>query len=369
MDAIIDGQQEIGIETKKFLITSRGIDEPEKESFDYVPVRQSHRRLKGFPFYLPHLFRFLFRYIKAILWADIIHWQYSFRFWPEHSKMRKLDFALLRLFRKPAIAQFHGLDFMRNYDWAKENPWWLEAFSSEQFEEFEKLGQVTQRDFAAANFVLAMGHGMMPAVLPENSKKSFLLERTMDVFSLDASINDEIDRESIVVMHGPSSPQKKGTKYVLAAIEEISKVRNIEFVLLQNMSRSDVIEKLGEADIVVEQLLCGDYGLASVEAMARGCAVVANVCPSLQESYPSDLPIVSATPDTVKDAILDLIDDSEKRIALAKRGHDYAAKMHSTESTRIEVLKAYRMAAEHVGRKRVIKRINKLLLMLNSAES
>jgi len=367
MDAIIDGQQDAGIEAKKFLITSRGIDNPESESFDYVPVRQPGRKLKGFPFYIPHLIKFLYRYIRAVLWADVIHWQYSFRFWPEHSKMRKLDFAILSLFRKPAIAQFHGLDFMRNYDWAQENPWWLEAFSPELFEEFEKLGQVTQRDFAAANFVLAMGHGMLPAVLPENEEKSFLLERTMDVASLEPSVDDSLSKDKIVIMHGPSSPQKKGTKYVLAAIEEISKARDIDFVLLQDMSRSEVIEELGKADIVVEQLLCGDYGLASVEAMARGCAVVANVCPSLQESYPSDLPIVSATPDTVKDTILDLIDNPERRIDLAYRGHEYAMRVHSIERTRIEILKAYRKAAVNRGRKQVIKRIDALLANLQAA--
>ena len=352
MDVIIEGQNEIGIETQKFILCNELL---------WGPLRDPNNPKRGWPIFIRQLLHFMRVYIKALLWADVIHWQYATRFWPEHSFMRSWDFKIINFLKKPSVAQFHGLDFMRNYEWAKENPWWLEAFSEESFEEFEHVGKIAQRDFVDAGFILIMGHGMLPAVLPKNEKRAMLLERSVDVAVLCPQINEYEESRAIVIIHGPSSPQKKGTKYVKSAVEKLSKIRDINYIELQNMDHDEVVERLGEGDIVVDQLLCGDYGLASVEALARGNAVVANICDTVKSSYPDDLPIVSATPETIFDVLLDLVDDHAKRIDLAKCGYEYAYRVHSKEATMPEILQAYRKAAVEKGRRRVVKKIDAAL--------
>ena len=350
MDVIIEGQNEIGIETQKFILCGKSF---------YAPLRDPNGRYRGWPEFVKQLMRFMKKYVSALLWADVVHWQYCTRFWPKESALRKLDFLMLKLLRKPAIAQFHGMDFRRNYDWAIENPLWLEAFSESEMEYFENVAYVTQRDFSEAGLLLAMGYGMLPSVLPENLDRAVLLERSVDIANLSPAFNRA--SETVVIMHGPSLPQSKGTKYVESAIEEIEKLRKIKFVLLKDMDHDEVVEKLGEADIVIDQLLNGDYGLASIEALARGSAVVTYIADSLKSAYPSSLPIVSATPDTLVDVLLDLIDNPEKRNEIAKQGYAYAYGVHSLESTIPEVLRAYRQAAVERRRYLVVKKIDAAL--------
>ncbi|MBK5210901.1 MAG: glycosyltransferase [Coriobacteriia bacterium] len=356
MDNMIVGQKEVGIDVKKLLISPQGVDNWEQERIDYIPVRNPVNRLKGYPLYIKQTYQYFRYYFKLIKWADIVHWQYSQRCWHRYGIFKDIDFFLLRLLNKPVVAQFHGMDFLNNIKWSESNPWWMESFDSDRMDEFNILAETTQREFAEAGNFFAMGYGMLPSVEEKNKNRAFLMERSVDVSAIEPRV-DYAKRERVVIVHGPSSPQKKGTKYVLQAIEEIKKIRDIEFKLLTDMTHEEVLDGMRGADIAIDQLLCGDYGVFSVEAMASGVAVVANVCPELQEAYPHDLPIMSATPLTIKDVLLYLIDDSEERTLRAKRGPEYAYKVHSIEATTPEILRVYKAVAQKKGQSKTVERI------------
>jgi len=360
MDAIIEGQTLLGIESKTFILSTFCIDDPKTRPV-YHPPALERSSLRGYLSFFKRLYVFLGRYIKLLLWADVVHWQFSNRFWSESSRLRRIDFALLRLLRKPAIVQFHGSDIRENKKRAEVVSWWSEAFDPEFAEKLDIAAARTQREFAKANFVFAVSYGMFPSIWPENLERSTLLERSVDMSTLVPCVHDDVNKSPVVIMHSPSSAQVKGTKYVLAAIEEIGTIRDIEFVLLQDLPRDEVIERLGDADIVVDQLLGENYGLASVEALARGSVSIANLSQRMRDLYPSDLPIVSANPDTIKEVLLDLIDNPQKRIALARQGYGYVEHVHSFEATIPQTLEAYRLAAQGKGRRRVVKRINETL--------
>jgi len=357
MDAEIKGQNQIGIETKRFLTTSRGIDEPEGVRFDYAPLRNASLRLKGFPSFIKHAMHFYGHYVKLLFWADVVHWQYSSRFLPVDNRLRGLDFALLRLLKKPAIVQFHGSDFRNNLEWANVSPWWIEAFDEDFRRGLDEGSARTQIEFAEAGFVFAMSYGMLPYVWPENESRTIVLERSVDVTSLAEDARDVESGDKTVIVHSPSNSKVKGTKYVIEAIDAISKVRNVDFILLEGLSREEVISRLNEADIVIDQLLGENYGLASVEAMALGKATVANVGPALRKLFPDTLPVIDANPDTIEEVLLDLIDNPRKRVEAARKGPEYAWIVHSIETTAIEALDAYALAAKMRKRKKVTSRI------------
>lgn len=357
MEAMIDGQHELGIETKKFLVSKRGVDNPEDETFHYLIPRNPKLPFKGYPVYLKQVLRHFRAYFRLLRWADVVHWQYSQRAWLNYGLFKNLDFWLLKALRKPVIGHFHGMDFLNNEEWAKYNPWWLESFDPPQMAEFNELAETTQRDFSKAGFHFATGFGMFPSVKKQNLDNASVMERTVDL-SLIPKREDFTPNKVLRIVHGPSTPQKKGTPYVLKAIEEIKKERDIEFELLVNMTRDDVLKAMRTADIAIDQMLCGDYGVFSVEAMASGAAVVCNVCDELIDSYPEDLPIASANPLNLKEVLLRLIDDAEERIGRAKAGRDYAYKVHSIEETAPEILRVYRKAALNKGRRDVVEKID-----------
>ena len=48
--------------------------------------------------------------------------------------------------------------------------------------------------------------------------------------------------------------------------------------------------------------------------------------------YVEELPVVSATPETVRDVLIDLIDHPEKRRQIGRRSREFALRWHSAEA-------------------------------------
>lgn len=359
MDATIHGQQKLSIETSKFLISAGGIDDIAAERIDYIPVRKPSAPWKGYPRYIKATIRYFRRYWQLLRWADVVHWQYSNRLWPKDDVLRNLDFLLLKLLRKPAIVQFHGGDFRDGEQLMATNPWWHEAYEPGFMAALTINARKAQHDFARADFVFALGFGMMPFVKPENRARAIILERALDVAALSPAIKAPAER--ITIVHGPSHPTTKGTSYIKAAVEKLQATHPIDFILVENKSRDEVLNAIREADIVIDQIISGDYGLFAVEALSLGKPVIAYLDEQAHDAYPSDIPIVDASPDTIEAVLVSLIQNSSRRTAISQAGPPYAQRMHSIESVTPEVLRAYRFAAEKKHNKQTIKRIDDAL--------
>ena len=78
------------------------------------------------------------------------------------------------------------------------------------------------------------------------------------------------DRARPVILHAPSSRRRKGTEHVIAACEGL----DADLVLVEGLHHDEAFERYREADIVVDQLNAGWYGLFAIECMALGKPVV-----------------------------------------------------------------------------------------------
>ncbi len=88
------------------------------------------------------------------------------------------------------------------------------------------------------------------------------------------------------------------------------------------------------ADIVVDQLLIGAYGQFALEGMALGRPVLCYLNPRFAAHHPewAEVPIVSATPDTILDVLRELVRDPKRREELGSRGPDVVRRYHSLEA-------------------------------------
>ena len=93
-----------------------------------------------------------------------------------------------------------------------------------------------------------------------------------------------------------------------------------------------------QSDIFLDMLTYGWFGAMAREAMMLGKPVICYLRPEWLESmrqeipaYVDELPIISATPQTVESILRDLIKDKEKRLAIGRKSLDFAMKWHSTE--------------------------------------
>lgn len=141
----------------------------------------------------------------------------------------------------------------------------------------------------------------------------------------------------IRIIHTPNHRGFKGTEFLISAVNELkAEGLKIELLLLEGISNDEVRLKMQEADILVEQLITG-YGMSAVEGMASGLVVISNLENTFyteifrRYSYFNECPIVSSSPEKIKETIYLLIKNPQLRKELSKASILYAQKYHSYE--------------------------------------
>jgi hypothetical protein len=147
--------------------------------------------------------------------------------------------------------------------------------------------------------------------------------------------------ETIRIAHAPSNREVKGTRHVLAAVEQLrAQGAAVELDLIEGVARKEVLRRVREADIVVDQLLSGWYGGFAVEAMALGKPVVCHIREAVSEDNPfgAELPIVRATPATLAEQLRTLALDHALRARLGAQGRAFVERHHDPRRVAREVL-------------------------------
>ncbi|MBS1652578.1 MAG: aminotransferase [Bacteroidetes bacterium] len=143
----------------------------------------------------------------------------------------------------------------------------------------------------------------------------------------------------VTIVHSPNHRGFKGSEFVIDAINELkNEGLKINFILLEKVKNEEVRRVLfEEADILVEQLILG-YALNAIEGMASGVPVLSNL--SNEEyvrifrrySYLNECPILTTTPENIKENLKILIQNPELREQLGRASKKYAEKYHSNET-------------------------------------
>ena len=150
------------------------------------------------------------------------------------------------------------------------------------------------------------------------------------------------DRARPVIVHAPSSRRRKGTEHVLAAVEGL----DADLELVEGLHHHEAFERYKAADIVVDQLNAGWYGLFAIEAMALGKPVVTflhdEAVRRTEQAFGLPVPIVSATADTLREALRPLVADAARRRELGAASRAYVERVHDVERVADRLLDLYR---------------------------
>jgi glycosyltransferase involved in cell wall biosynthesis len=149
------------------------------------------------------------------------------------------------------------------------------------------------------------------------------------------------DRARPLVIHAPSNRGKKGTEHVIAACEALP----VDLELVEGLHHDEARKRYEAADIVVDQLNAGWYGLLAIEAMALGKPVVTflheEAVRRSREAFGVEVPIVSATKDTLRDVLGRLAADPDERRRLGAAGSAYVERVHDIERIADRLLDLY----------------------------
>jgi glycosyltransferase involved in cell wall biosynthesis len=149
------------------------------------------------------------------------------------------------------------------------------------------------------------------------------------------------DRARPVVVHAPSSRRRKGTEHVVAACAEL----DVDLRIVEGLRHDEAFERYREADIVVDQLNAGWYGLLAIECMALGKPVVTflhdEAVRRTEQAFGVQVPVVSATSETLRERLAPLVADAAERRRLGAASRAYVEQVHDVERVADRLLALY----------------------------
>lgn len=135
-----------------------------------------------------------------------------------------------------------------------------------------------------------------------------------------------------VVVHAPSNAAGKGSQFIDPVLRRLESEGLITYHRLTDVPHDAMPDAYTRADVVVDQLRIGDYGVAACEAMAAGRVVVSHVSPEVR-SYVRihtglELPIVEADRVQLEAVIRGVVSDRAGSAAIARRGTEFIRAVH-----------------------------------------
>jgi len=144
-----------------------------------------------------------------------------------------------------------------------------------------------------------------------------------------------------VVLHAPSSRARKGTEHVVAACERLG----VELEIVEGLDHREAFERYRAADVVVDQLNAGWYGVFAIEAMALGTPVVTflhdEAVRRTEEAFGVEVPIVSATKETLADVLRPLVESPDERRRVGAASRAYVERVHDADAVAARLVDLY----------------------------
>jgi hypothetical protein len=305
--AISAGLQELGVDSTLLVFNER----PFERGFDVNLRLRDTSRASSIPFNLP-------KQLRALAWAlpqfDVFHFHAGLTLAP-----RRLTLPLLRARRKGIVFQSWGSDL--RWRSASEVPYLKGAgaviVGSYQTRRLAPRGPWPEYDVVP------------PAIVLRDWEPSPI--EPGDVLR---------------IAHAPSKRAVKGTEAVLAAVESLrARGAPVELDLIEGVPNREARLRYAAADVVVDQLRVGWYGMFAIESMALAKPVVvhldADAAAETEEAFGLELPLVRADEGSLEDVLAGLVEVREQLPELGGRSREYVERVHAHTAVARRVLEIY----------------------------
>ena len=143
------------------------------------------------------------------------------------------------------------------------------------------------------------------------------------------------------IAHAALSRRRKGTELVVAACDELG----LNLDVIENVRHDEVGPRLARADVVVDQLNSGWYGLFAIEAMAYGKPVVGylhdEAATRTAAAFGVEVPIVRTTKETLATDLRTLARSDEERRSRGAAGRTYVERVHDADKMADRLIDIY----------------------------
>jgi len=151
-----------------------------------------------------------------------------------------------------------------------------------------------------------------------------------------------------LVLHAPSNRAKKGTDAVIRACQALA----VDLEVIEGLPNAEALERYKAADIIVDQLKVGWYGVFAIEAMALGKPVVCylhdDALRRTEEAFDTRVPLVAATEETLIAKLKPLVESADERQRVGAASRAYVEQLHNADAIADQLINIYTRITEGV---------------------
>jgi glycosyltransferase involved in cell wall biosynthesis len=278
-----------------------------------------------YPYYSVKIIAF---FLKSLFHYDVFHFHFGYSLLPYN-----LDLGILKLFRKKTFMEYHGSDIRRKSVF-RNNRYYIDEFALSDEISYKKQKRISRH---------ISGIIVHDSELAENlfyfKTKTYQIPLRLDLQHF-IPVYPDIAVKTLMIVHSPSNSAIKGTAIIVEAIKTLQRKYNFDFKLLSNLTNSEVMKVFQQADIVIDQLIIGSYGMVSIEAMAFGKPVICYLRETLfrEDQIP---PICNANIHNIEQKLEELITKPALRKELGFLGRKFVEQYHDSEIIASKAMKIY----------------------------
>jgi glycosyltransferase involved in cell wall biosynthesis len=136
-----------------------------------------------------------------------------------------------------------------------------------------------------------------------------------------------LGRRRLIVASTFTNRQLKGADHVDAVCQRLSDEGLIEYRRYANVPPGKMPSIISDIDVLIDGVVLGMYGVTSVEGMATGRVVLANIDRVIDK--PGERPpIVNVNPSNLSDVLVDILERPEHYQEIAERGPGFVQRYH-----------------------------------------
>ena len=256
-----------------------------------------------------------------------------------------LDILALKAAGKAVIINFRGSEVRLHSEFKQLSPFnYVDENPNNLVSGFPEPSQRAYRDY-----VMSVADDVLVA---DPELQSFVPGASIVPRAIDLSVweprRENLTEDNPLVVHAPSRRVVKGTKHVLLAVDTLKKEGlKFRFKLVENLTNEEARKLYESSSIVVDQLRIGWHGVITVEAMALGKPVICYIREDLKHYFGDKPPLYFADPNTITNALRELITNRALRQELGGRAQEYCRAVHDNLTVARQLKDIYQRALEH----------------------
>lgn len=135
----------------------------------------------------------------------------------------------------------------------------------------------------------------------------------------------------VKVVHASLRRWQKGTDRIIEVCEKLP----VELDIIEDLHHEDAFRRYASADIIIDQLVVGWYGVFAIESMALGKPVLSflheDAMAKTKDAFGVRVPIVPVTKEDLAEKLAWLIEDGDERLKLGAESRAYVEYVHGVD--------------------------------------